>query len=281
MLLKRYALPTFFALTFLISWGIWVPLILSLDLASGLPTSAIPLATLGVFGPSIAGLLMTGWCGGWEGVKALLRRLADWRSGGRWYLVIGLGVVLLYALSLLVFLLTRDDVVRFDPSRWATIFPILAYGLLSGPLGEELGWRGFALPLLLRRWNALLASLLLGLAWGAWHLPLFFWEIPGLSPPIPFINYLLSIIAFAILITWSFRGTRGSLFVAVFFHLWVNSVASYVAYLFPGLDPSGFTLIKNWLMVAAALGVVLFGGIRSPMQVDQGGQPLVRSEYSR
>jgi membrane protease YdiL (CAAX protease family) len=268
MLIKRYPLPTFFALTFLISWGIWIPLILSLDLSGGLPASAVPLATLGVFGPSIAGLLMSGLGEGWEGVKALLRRLVDWRSGGRWYLVIGLGVPLLYLLSLLVFVLTRDEVVGFDPGRWATIFPILAYGLLSGPLGEELGWRGFALPRLLRRWNALLSSLVLGLVWGAWHLPLFFWEIPGLSPPIPFANYLLSIIAFAILITWAFQGTRGSLFVAVFFHLWMNSVASYVAFLFPGLDPSGFTQIKNWLMVVAALGVVGLGGLRTQKNAD-------------
>ena len=82
---------------------------------------------------------------------------------------------------------------------------------------EEIGWRGFALPRLLERWNAFTASLILGVVWALWHLPYFFFGMPY-----SFLIYALYLLAVSVLMTWIFNHTQGSLLVAVIFHFWFN-----------------------------------------------------------
>lgn len=133
---------------------------------------------------------------------------------------------------------------------WASLaslalgFLILLVNPLAGPLGEEPGWRGFALPLLQSKWSALVASLVLSVFWAGWHVPLI---LSGLTPwPL-----LLQVIPLAILFTWVYNGTSGSLFMAVVFHASYDALGEFVYPLFSGPD-----LIRNYALVAVVAGVV-------------------------
>ena len=135
---------------------------------------------LGGLGPLLAALGVTAHELGGAGVRALLGQLLRWRVHPGWYAVALLGsVALALAQVALVVLLTGAALPPLPPpSRWLAVpIAFLMTVLLRGGLYEEVGWRGYALPRLQRRWGALPASLLLGLIWACWHLPQ--WFIPG------------------------------------------------------------------------------------------------------
>jgi membrane protease YdiL (CAAX protease family) len=105
---------------------------------------------------------------------------------------------------------------------------------LGGPLGEEPGWRGFALPRLQRLHGPLLGSLILGPLWALWHLPLFF--VPAWETPPTILNIVLYVIAataFTIIMTWVFNNTKGSLLIAILLHAAVNTSFATLIALFP------------------------------------------------
>jgi membrane protease YdiL (CAAX protease family) len=151
------------------------------------------------FGPDIAALIMVGSVEGWGGLRRLLARAIPSRAGLPWYVAVPVGfpVVTLSA----AWLVAPDTLA--DLPRWDRLLPLLALTVVADPglVGEEFGWRGFALPRLLRRWPPLAASLILGAIWSAWHLPTFF--IPTLSQnrlSIPV--FLLPSLALSISMTW-------------------------------------------------------------------------------
>ena len=128
----------------------------------------------------------------------------------------------------------------------------------GAPIGEEIGWRGYALPRLLTRCSALTAGAVLGVIWAVWHLPVVLAD-PGLRVPVPF---LLQVVPLSILFTWLFLRTRGSVLIAVLFHAWLDLLLIYVAAM---VAPGDYRLLW-WLLcgvqgVAAGV-VVAAGGLR-------------------
>ena len=154
---KRHPLVSFFILAYALAW-ILIPLVVSVSLFFGL---------LALFVPTFAALVVTAITDGKAGVKDLLRRVVLWRVGFRWYVVaIGLPILLgLIAMGLNTLL--TGETMAIDVQQPLTLTLILAILVL----GEEIGWRGFALPRLQTRYNSLVASLILGVLWAAWHLP--------------------------------------------------------------------------------------------------------------
>jgi membrane protease YdiL (CAAX protease family) len=136
------------------------------------------------------------------------------------------------------------------------VLPTLAFQIFFFTLTEETAWRGFALPRLLKKYNALAASLILGLLWGLWHIPLFL--IPGsFQASLSFPGFLLSALATSILFTWLFNHTNGSVLIAGLFH-----AATDVSIAALGVMTGGGRLF--WLFIAlqwaVALAVVLLAG---------------------
>jgi membrane protease YdiL (CAAX protease family) len=217
---KRDLLAPYFVLTFAITWGIAALIFLDpkvIEAVFGKMSASNPVFVIAVAGPTMAATILTFARGGWAGLDALYKRLTQWRFGFQWY------VALLVGLPLICFVASR--VTGSQPSA-ALSAPALFLGLLwnqllLGPLGEELGWRGFALPRLLRRYNPLAASLILGAFWGVWHLPAFFVSgLPqaGLSIPI----FLFGALCMSILATWIYHHTSGSVLSVVLFHFMAN-----------------------------------------------------------
>ena len=155
---KQRPVASFFVLAYLISWVFWVPTVLYIQLA--LPAGEIPgwlmiPNLLGTWGPVFSALIMTAVLEGKIGVKKLLSSLLVWRVGVQWYLVILLLAPLVLFAGIGIYALQGGIVGRFDPGLWYMLLLAPLPALLFGPLGEELGWRGYALPRLQRRTGAL------------------------------------------------------------------------------------------------------------------------------
>ena len=186
-LLARHPLISFFVLAFAFSWIAWSPWYLSEAGIGLLPFDAegisglLNVAAL-VVGPTLSAFIVTGVTEGRAGVRHLARRIVRWRVGLVWYLfvLIGIPLIMLLGAILLPGTLTSFDATSM-PSGLTYLGFFVLVTFLGGPLFEEIGWRGFALPYLQPLRGPLVASLILGLVWALWHLPLF-WYRPGTRP---------------------------------------------------------------------------------------------------
>ena len=178
------------------------------------------------FGPSLAAIVLAGVMGGRPSVERLLGRLLIWRVGLKWWLFVLISPALLAVASLTLFNVLGGPVVDYAalPALRSLIPMILMLTIVAG-LGEEFGWRGFVLPHLQSRENALYASWIVGLIWGIWHVPLFFldgtvqleWAADiGHLPAI--LLYTAYLVANAIQYTWVFNHTQGSVLLVAVLH---------------------------------------------------------------
>jgi membrane protease YdiL (CAAX protease family) len=240
--IKHHPLVTFFILAYAFSWWPWT---LS---ATNLGFVLFP------YGPMVAALILTAVINGRAGLKALLAKVVQWRVNLRWY-----GVVLLLPVALglsaigLNLLLGAPMPAATQLPQWAAILSVLLGQLIFIQVGEELGWRGFALPRLLEGRSALAASLILGLLWMGWHLPSYATgAIAAIFIPIPFIT--------AFLFTWLYQHTNSSVLIAILFHSMLNTVAATLYSLFTGIYLERMLLlyvVAN--LLAAGVVVVLTG----------------------
>jgi uncharacterized protein len=220
-LIRRHPLVAFFLLAFGITWVVWVPRAAA---SQGLLSTELPsvVGQAWTWVPAIAALLAAALSGGRAALRDLGARLVRWRVGWQWYLVVILGPAAFSLVVAGVYVLLGGSwaeaaplAIREGPLMMLPLFLVIL--TLTDGLGEELAWRGFALPRLLTQHNALVASLILGVIWALWHLPLLWTEgSPMYHQPVwlP----LLDITAKSVLFTWVFLHTRGSVLLAMLFH---------------------------------------------------------------
>ena len=218
-------LGTYLLLTFGGAWLIWLPLLVAEYTSLTLPVPSIVLITLGSFVPTMTALFLIWRCAGGTELRRLMSRALVWRVSPIWYAIAIFGPVLVMLLAMGGHVLLGGTAPGYTPLgvRWL-IVPVnfaLVF-LIGGPLGEEFGWRGLALPALERRLSPLWASLLLGIIWSVWHLPLFFISASA-QHSLPFGLYVLLTLPLSILITWVFHGSGGSLLLVMLFHAAVNT----------------------------------------------------------
>ncbi len=240
--MRQHPLFFFFLMAYTFSWIVLIPFVLS---AWGImPTFFSFTFTLNPFlGPTLAAFIMTGITEGKAGVLRLLHRFIQWGAGWQWYLFILLGIPALLLLGIIVL---PGALANFHglPPPLLVSYPVsfVVIFFLGGSLGEEPGWRGFVLPRLQPRYGPLWGTLLLGVLWACWHLPHFLTPLQGGGPGTSFATFLtnfpifvLSTMAIAIIFTWVFNHTRGSLFIAILLHASINTSGALVA-LFPVLN---------------------------------------------
>ena len=218
-------LSTYLLLTFGSAWLIWLPLLLAEYLHLTLPVPSLVFITLGTFAPSITALFLTWRYAGGTELRRLLGRAVIWRVSPVWYLIAIAGPALIMLLAMGVHVLlggTIPDYVPFGVRWLIVVVNFILILLIGGPLGEEFGWRGLALPSLEARFSPLWASLILGVIWAVWHLPLFFISGSAQSS-LPFGLYALLTIPLTILITWVYHGSGNSLLLVMLFHAAVNT----------------------------------------------------------
>jgi uncharacterized protein len=238
---RKHQIPLFFALALAVTWTGFVPFYTS-------GGESIPWFT---FGPALAALAVAGIANGWAGVQPILAATIRWRVRPIWY-VVALGLPFV---AQLVSVLLNPAFGSVGP-HWSAIPPmaqmlpmILLFAIFSGPVGEEIGWRGFALPQLLMRFSALNASLILGVVWAVWHLPLILVD--------DFTTYgaLMPVFA-AIVFTWVFQNASGSALLAILMHISHQNSVRYLGRVYDGADK----VQQQWIGVAiwvAAVAIIL------------------------
>jgi uncharacterized protein len=179
---------------------------------------------IGTLGPLVAAVIVTAQESGRAGLRSLLGRVVRWRVAPIWYGVAILGplVLTLAAIALHVAMGGQRPSIGVLIGSLPVLLVTAVYMLIFVALGEEVGWRGYALPVLQARYGALLASLILGALWTFWHLPVFF-NPDTLYSNLPFVLFLAYLIPFTILITWVFNSTGGSVLMAMIVHAFMNA----------------------------------------------------------
>jgi membrane protease YdiL (CAAX protease family) len=260
-LLARHPLISFFVMAYAFSWIAWSPWYLSEEGVGLLPypVSASLWLALGIFlGPTLAAFIMTGVTEGRAGLRRLLRRIVLWRVGLRWYLFAFIGVPLVMTLGAILVPGGLASLQFLGPGYVLT-YPVtfIVVLLIGGPLGEEIGWRGFALPRMQPLHGPLVGSIILGLLWGLWHLPEFLvpaWaDTSGGSDLLAIVKFCIFAIVSAIIFTWVFNNTKGSVLIAVLVHATID--APFLPYQNVLLGPS--EVINSLLLGFGALGLAV------------------------
>lgn len=264
--LRRYPVSTGFALMFALTW----PIDLWAAAYSRGWTDVSPPALLPVlvgYGFVVAALVATGLLDGPAGIRALLRRFLVWRVGGRWYAVVLLGPAVVVLVALALHVVSGGTAPDFghpfarqlfgdSAGLWAMLPIFFAFGVLTN--GEEIGWRGYALARLQDRHSALVSSIVIAVVATLWHLPKFM--TVGSAQDYPIGLFLLDTVAQAILYTWVYNSTGGSLLLVTLLHASSNTATVFLPILPAATGDSTALLISFGVHGALAAAVVLVAG---------------------
>ena len=267
--IQRHQVASYFVMTYTISW-LGALLVVAPKLISGAAIQTVDgliMFPVMLLGPSIAGITMTAIVDGRSGLRDLRSRMGHWRVGGQWYAAVlippALIMLVLLALSALV---SRD----FTSGLFALG---LAFGLPAGFL-EEIGWTGYAFPKMRLKQSPLSASLLLGVIWGLWHLPVI--DFLGAASPhgaywLPYaLAFIVAMTAIRVLIAWVYSNTS-SVLLAQLIH--ISSTGSLVMFSPSSIAPAQEALwyavyaIALWVVVAIVVTVYGKSLVRQPTVV--------------
>jgi CAAX protease family protein len=238
---RKHRLAAFFGLTFALSWWPWP------FYAAGIaPTSFFAL------GPVIAAVVIVGVTDGRAGYRALIASLTRWRVGWRWWVVAVTTPLAVLAVSALANVAIWDaptpDLGNLAWGEIALFFALRFVNPLDGPLGEEPGWRAYAVPLLQQKWAPLRAGATLGVIVAIWHLPL---VGAGSLPPFG----IVVTFAITLVYVWLFNRTGGSALMTMVFHV-AQGTVSYAALGFTGADADRMVWLTGSLWCLIAIGLV-------------------------
>jgi uncharacterized protein len=251
----RRVLIAFFALTFLLSWAIWVPVMNS---SFGWLGFAFPPAGLvGALMPGVAALIVLGVTAGWGGIRSLLKQVLVWRVDLRWYAA---ALLLVPAMVAVVFVVSGWWRGAPLPAPAISVGALLFMVAIQLPntLFEELGWRGFALPRMARSLGWLRASLVLGVIWAAWHLP--YWiSAPNVHQygALAVVLFFAMPVAASVFLAWMYRET-GSVLLTWLTHLSINVAIAFMP--LSSEDIGDLWPQAAYTVLIVALGV--FAGVR-------------------
>ena len=233
-------LIAFFSLAFLISWLIGIPLALA---NHGIIPEVLPQWThyLVAFGPMLSALIVTGISQGSSGLNELVKRMFMLRVCPKWWIVAFSPLIIGFMVILILNRLTGSEI-GLENLGMVNYLPPLGIGALllwffTFGLGEETGWRGFALPRLQKGRSALAATLILTAVWALWHLPLFFY----IFDPSSAIGWVFGLFAGAVILTWLYNSANDSIFMVAIWHGCFNFMIASIADI--GILPAVLSMI--------------------------------------
>ena len=249
----RWPVVLCIVLVFVFTWVVWVPR------AAGVPVGVV--GQLWTWMPAVAAVVAAALTGGRTALRDLGSRLVRWRVGWWWWLLVIAGPAAFSMLVAGVYGLVGGSAAAAVPSvltgSLVQIPLLLVILAMTDGLGEEPAWRGFVLPRMLAYGNALVASLVLGVVWALWHLPLQ-WTAGYAQFQLPSWLLVLDVSAKSVIFTWVFLRTRGSALIAIVLHAAMNVFVVSPAEVVTGdlLLPTLATATK-WVLVAV---MVIVGG---------------------
>ena len=259
--MNRNKIYVFLILTLLWSWTNWF---IGLNcLSDGINQESIGkflvFFFVGVYGPTISGIITTLLFDGLKGVFELIKKLFIWKAPLKYYVYIILLPLLFVIIGIALYSQFIGKIGSFDIMAFLSIPTILLAGLYAGPLGEELGWRGFLLPKLQKSYSNLNSAIIIGFIWFIWHIPLWWAPFGTLvsGEPISLISvftYFIMLICLSIIITWLVINSKGSVLIALLFHLSIN--AGIALLFFPDLN-----MDFKKVHLLSSIGMLIFTGI--------------------
>lgn len=253
---RRTELISFFAITMGFTWLFWIPDALG---KSGMLPDVIwtNLGFFGAWGPLVATVYLVGKEKGLAGIKSLMKKGTDYKFGKGWWAVILLLFPALISISYMISISTEGVVPPSQATGMYWFLPLIFFSVLftSGPLQEEFGWRGYALPRLQAAYSPFVSSLILGFIWAVWHLPQFLvpHEKTGMFYITPVWSFLLTVMAANIVYTWVYNHTKGSILGALVLHTQMN----LFFWVFPVLyTDTGYLWILGLFTMTAAIVVL-------------------------
>ena len=235
---QRHPLVTYFAIAFAGTWALVIPLALSTGF-NLFPLPDVVFLLLFILspyaGPLLGALVVTRATEGGAGVKRLLKRIVQWRVGIQWYLAAFFTMLLIWlaAYSILYSGVPLRELIA-SPMLLVTLFaPKILEGILIPSIGEEVGWRGFALPRLQKQHGPVLATLILGILHGLWHFPALFTALFGPLPLEEILPFMLTAFGGTFIYTWVVNNARGSILIAILLHASSNAASSLLNEIVP------------------------------------------------
>ena len=276
--IKRYPVLFFLSAAIVITYaaGIVVFLVVrKIQLWAGIELSWAGELVL-KFGPSLAGILTIALTAGGSGVRDLLRRCVQWRGPMALYVA----AIFLQPIILLLVLVLRGygpqlQAVTIEVAISAFAAQLLLNVFLGGGLSEELGWRGFMLPRLCNRYSPLVASMLVAVAWFAWHIPGYILFNKATSDPV--LPFALVLFPFSISLTWVYLCSNQSLVLPILLHGSINASFYAMEELLPGVtNAPDFQPAFDWWLAGiwCVLGVVVVAKWRSVFGRSPEQRPL-------
>lgn len=215
-------LAPFLMIVFGLAWGLFAVFIFAADWVVaqfGALSGHHPFFILAVYAPAIAALLLVAITSGFSGLGRFLSRLFLWRASSWWYVFLLFGFPAISFAGALIKGNALSAPMFTEPLP--ALLPAIGFMLILGPM-EEIGWRGFALPILQRHLAPFWAGLILGIIWAVWHLPAFM--LSGTPQATwSFLPFFLGSIACSLILTALFNDTRGSILLAMLFHFQMNN----------------------------------------------------------
>jgi membrane protease YdiL (CAAX protease family) len=257
---ERYALLEFFALTFIITWGL-VLIFFRYPFHFLLRFGPIFLDQpfyrliwhLCVYAPAISAFIVITRRHGFAGLWSYFRRVLRWKIHIKWYLIVLVGFPIFYAIDKAIFVAVGGSASPYPVDPWYLVIIPALFSVITNPAPvEEFGWRGFALPLLQRRFSALGSSLILGTIWGFWHFPAFLLIGPPYTLNL-FPLYLIQAISLTIIMTALYNATGGNVLIAFLFHWQIHDPFQVDAF------PDDLYVLTPMLVVAALAAIFLSG----------------------
>ncbi|WP_410605828.1 type II CAAX prenyl endopeptidase Rce1 family protein [Amycolatopsis sp. lyj-90] len=268
--IRRSPLITFFVLAFGFSWALWTPYILS-NHGLGIwdyvfPGGPMGSQLLGVLpgaycGPIGAALLVTAIADGRPGLRVWRKRMTNFRVRWYWYLVVILAVPTVLILATTV--LSGVTPVLPPVAVLMVFLPGLLLQVITTGLAEEPGWREFAMPRMQERFSPVVATFIVGLLWGLWHMPLYLTEWGGKTDTLlkP-LEFLITVIAFSYVMTWVFNLSGESMPLIMLLHASINNFISMIwSSVFPTVSPEyGFHVFLAGSLVCGAIVLIATRG---------------------
>ena len=271
--IRRHPLVSYFVLAYGIMWLAISPMVADALEIANIPDvlSLLSYILSSLLGPTVAAFWVTGVLEGKSGMRTLLRRTFQFRAGWQWYTVV-LFVPLMIWFGAYSFLYNGAPLMGLvsNPSLLVSIFlPNVLIGLLIPSIGEEPGWRGFALPRLQKLYGPILGTLILGTLHGVWHLPALLTPMFDPFTITGFIEFVLTAIAASFLYTWVFNNTGGNVWIAIVLHSSGNAAVKLVSELIPQ-----DVVLSGWLKVLDSgwINLIAFGMVAALLLIMTRGR---------
>ncbi len=263
---KKHSTVAFFVLAYLITWAFWIPFVVFAPSSSAFGSNPelrsspfMLLQVLGNFGPTFAAILLLMFSGKRGELKDAFSRLLPHRAKLIWYIIVLFLPVGALLPGLFVYALLGGNIAGFSILGLLMMFVPAIF--ISG-LGEEMGWRGYALTKLQMTKSPFNSSLIVGVLWGLWHLPIIYWvsSQTGLFFIAEFVLYVLLLTAGSIMFTWVFNATNKSLWMVILMHAAFTAGGNTIAvFVQPAMGGSWVPYIVNVLSaIVVAVIVVAF-----------------------